>query len=118
MRATTTVARAFAVTRGTRLDLTDAERYGRVTYLFDRFDVSPMTGDDFITAVEDRLRTLNFDPRYDCFIVAGPVVPVTLAFNAVWQHVRQLDDFATGGQFTVLMFEARDNAYVARRITV
>lgn len=118
MRATTTIARAFAVTRGTRLDLTDAERYGRVTYLFDRFDVSPMTGDDFMTAVEERLRALDFDPRYDCFIVAGPVVPVTLAFNALWQYVKQLDGFGVSGQFTALMYEARDSAYVARRITV
>lgn len=99
--------RAFAVTKGTRLDLTDAERYGEVTFLFDRFDVSPMDGEEFVDAVRDKLVRAGFDPDRDFFIVAGPVLPVTLAFGAVcsqWHTVK------------VLMFDARESRYAARRV--
>lgn len=91
------------------IDVTKAERYGEVVYVFERDTRRPSVfqSTSFGEAVIRRLAELGYDPVTDYLAVAGSIVPVVIALMAcIVQH----------HTVNVLFWHAGETTYVRRRI--
>lgn len=70
---------ALVVEPYSRVDLTPAEQYGKLTYLYKKPRGDKLTSSDILLRAE----RLEFDPALDYFLAAGNVVTVALAINAL-----------------------------------
>jgi hypothetical protein len=89
-------------------DVSAAEKYGKVTYVFGpEYRRCSIWDDAFPATVMLRLRELGYNPEEDYLVIAGHVVPLVQAVVTCiveWGHIN------------VLFFSATDRDYIARRL--
>lgn len=101
---TTERERVFIVVRNSRFDVTPAEEFGRVEYVFDDDSVSPFS-QSVTDDIARRLRDANFDPERDYIALTGPTIMVSLLVGVAmssWPSIR------------TLLFDARKEGYRER----
>lgn len=100
--------RAFVV-EPTKFDISLAEEFGEVTYIFGPDDRRLSIWDpDFTRQVVDRLvLELEYDPGRDHFVIAGHMVTLTFVVAALVRYV---------GPFKALLYSAVEQKYVSRKI--
>jgi len=89
------------------LDISTAERFGQVKYLFKQNDrrASVFRTAEFMEDVSKSLRKNDFDPKVDIFAIAGSMVPVALAAIVLARKYGSID---------VLCFNSVTSAYELR----
>jgi len=96
---------------GRSLDLTTAERYGEIEYIFQPgerrcsiFDVNK-----FVCTVIDILEEKKFDYKTDSVCIVGSMVPLVVASMGIARHYPSL---------RLLLFDSTKHEYVARTIDI
>lgn len=89
------------------VDLSTAEQYGTICYVFREGDrrCSLFDSERFQSMVVDKLQDLEFDPSNDHVCLAGSVVALVL-FTTALSRIHP--------KFSVLLFSSSMNAYVSR----
>lgn len=75
--------RAFVI-EPCKLDLSSAETFGEIVYIFRPNERRPSIWDEaFRQEIVDRLTALRFNPTKDFFVVAGHMVPIVIATGII-----------------------------------
>jgi len=94
----------------THIDVSQAERFGAVKYVFDHGARRVSIWDDnFGDEVVRQLAANNFNPASDFFVIVGHMVPLVLSIAAMlneWQRIN------------VLAYSSVERQYVERRLDV
>lgn len=91
----------------TNLDLSSAEPFGDIIFVFDEHETRPSiweTG-EFLEAVQRKLEQLNFNPDVDYFCCAGSMVPLISMINYLSNVYPQ---------FRLLLWNSTIREYVVR----
>jgi len=85
-----------------------AREYGEITYIFQKGEKrSSIWSEEFKQELLDCLEAQQFNPKVDCFVVTGHLVPLTIAVTTI---------LIKYGCLQVLFYSATERQYVLRKI--
>lgn len=88
---------------GVKQDISDAEDFGEIVYLFDHGESRPsLFSEEFLTRLSERFEEIHFDPLVDYFVLTGYQLSLVAAV-----HVLTIDY----GRFNTLAFHAPTHGY-------
>lgn len=106
--AATRKARAIVIEQHSKYELSDAKRFGRITYLFRREEYrSSIWSKEYVKEVLDALQHLDYDPEIDYIVIVGYQVTLTLAISAILTRYRRIQ---------VLLYSAVEQKYIPRTL--
>jgi len=104
------MAKVFLVERprGT-IDLSTTEKYGEIVYIFDHNERRPSLFDvnQFMGAVLQKLKELEYKPEMDYICVTGGMIPVCLMIAALAYE---------GTEMNLLLYSATESKYIGRSL--
>ena len=86
-------------------DLSSAESYGNLWFIFDR-PPSPFRVDDLVSGVLQRLSEIDYDPEEDFIVLTGPPDRLATLMGTICSHY--------DGPFKILIFDATTHKYSLR----
>lgn len=95
------------VLQSTDFDLTSAEKFGSLTYVFGRDRPSIFDHGEFKKQFLSLMELLRFNPEKDYFLFAGTAVPSILVTSFLIQRY---------GGFNALLFQSSCREYTSRRL--
>lgn len=102
---TTTTSRVFLVTATRRLDVSEAEKHGRLVVLLPEHPPSPFATEDMRDRIVEAFDREGFDPVDDLLLMAGPNVAMAVAYGLLLTRHNRV---------RVLIHDARRNSYRER----
>ena len=104
--------RAIFVARTPRFNVSSAEEFGDITYVFDAERTpSPLNTDEIINKILDELSSMNYNPTVDFIALTGPSLLVALFLTCAMHD-------AGSQPVKTLMFDARYDKYIERIVTM
>lgn len=93
-------------------DVTDAEKWGPITYLLSGQRVNPFNTDNYVDAIIAALDGLGYDAEDDVLMLTGSPIATALLLSTALTCKSNAN-----GSVKVLLFDNRTNVYVQRRLT-
>jgi len=101
--------KVFVVDRDTRHDISDARRFGEITYIYDERDRKPSVWSNaLIKDVMARLERCDYDADLDYILVVGNVVTIVMIVANLAMAYDTLN---------LLLFDASQEEYVHKTVT-
>lgn len=100
--------RAILIEPTTRVDVSAAQRYGEIVYIFEKNESRPsIWTEEFVQVAMIRLEQMNYDPKADTIIIAGAIVPLIKLIGCLT---------ANFGRIRVLCHSAIERDYTLQEI--
>lgn len=101
-------SRVFFASRNQRFDVTAAEPFGEIVYLFERDRPSPLRTQKVYDGILERMLSNDFDPNLDYIVLTGPNVYVAVLLAVA---------VAEFGGTKMLVFDAPNDRYIEQDLT-
>lgn len=107
------MSKVFIVAPHDRFDFTPAQEHGDIVYLLQRHElVSPLRTQELFTRLKGKLHENGYEPSVDKVVVSGNGALLALAVMAVASMTEP------GGSAMLLIFDAANERYVERKVTL